>query len=211
MYKEVIDRTFTESGHRLPSKDDIKSAFILEHEWDRINTDFGLESVRAQHKYRECSLVILSDEFLVSLQKLVKKLKVKSVVELSCGAGWFYYWMKKYNIPVVDAVDNYSWGKTFEYLPLVKKYDSPTYVKEHKEIDMFVLSWPYMDDVAVRIWNNMRKGQYLFYVGESIGNACATDDFFLKADKHIFQIDHDFSKNFQSFFGLHDRPVLYKK
>lgn len=209
MYQEIINRTFTESECLLPSKEEIKKAFPMEYKFDRALSD--IESITGQYKYRKKSLIVLSDEFLTSLKRLIKKMKVRNVVELSCGTGWFYYWMKKYNIPIKEAIDNYSWSKTFDYLPIVKKYDSPIYVKEHPEIEMFILSWPYMDDVALNIWKNMRSGQYLFFIGEPFGGCNANDEFFRQVDKHIQPLDRKLTSNFQSFFGLHDRLALYKK
>ncbi len=213
MHKDIINRTFIETGDKLPVNAEIEEAFPLDGQWERINEmlDAEIMPIRAKYQYEKYSLTILSHEFLGSLKQLMSNKKINHVVELSCGAGWFTYWMKKYDIPLKEAVDNYSWNKTFDYLSFVLQDDSPGYVKNHPETDVFILSWPYMDNMATNIWDNMRRGQYLFYIGEIVGGCTASDEFFTKTQNYVCEMNKNMLSSHLSFFGLHDRPILYKK
>jgi len=99
-------------------------------------------------------------------------------------------------------------------LPIVTKEDAVRFVKRSGDADMIVCSWPYMNPLMHMIWNAMKPGQYLLYIGEDYGGCTADDGFFNAVSGHEIEDDKDFikiKKSFIQFSGLHDRPVLYKK
>jgi hypothetical protein len=167
--------------------------------------------------YLEHAFVAYNDEMLMALKKFCDKKKMKVVHELCCGTGWFSHWMRKYGIPLKKAIDNKTWStykKEDKFLPIVTQDDAVRFVKTAGDADMFVLSWPYMDPLAHMIWNAMKPGQYLLYIGEGYGGCTADDSFFSATGAHQITNDKDFNKvekAFLQFNGLHDRPELYKK
>jgi len=131
------------------------------------------------------------------------------VVDLCAGQGWMSFWLTKYGFPVL-AIDDQSWKWDKEqFLSMVIKEDAVTYAKDHSEVDLFILSWPFMDNTAISIWKSMRKGQYLLYIGESEGGCTANDDFFHKTYDN--EVTSPIENNFVAFFGIHDRPILFRK
>jgi len=211
-FENIIKSTFSKRSKQLPSIEQIKQFIVLDREdkfddrFDVINNSFYLRT-----RYIKHSFSILTHDFLVSLKLMIDDLKINNIVELSAGAGWFTHWMRKYDIPVKDCVDNSSWiDRWHKTLPIVKNYDSSLYVSQHKEVDMYILSWPYMDDVAYDIWKSMKPGQYLLYIGESHGGCTGSDEFHENIYKHEIKIPN-VDKNFVSFWGVHDRPYLYRK
>lgn len=174
---------------------------------DMVPSEFEIRNEYVKH-----SFPILSHEFILSVSEMVKGLKITQITELSCGIGWLTYWLRKYNIPIKECVDNMTWKKYHKYyLKHVKKYDSVKYVKSNGTIELFILSWPYMDKVAENIWKAMSKGQYLLFIGEDEGGCTATDDFFQLINEYEVNDIWKLNKNFKSFWGIHDTPTLFRK
>ncbi len=128
-----------------------------------------------------------------------------------------YFWMKKYRIPIKKCIDNLTWPSFSKNNTFLKDYitksDSIEYVKNHSEVELFVLSWPYMDDCAYRIWNNMYDGQYLLYIGEPNGGATADHQFFnsISGSELICQSSLNLKNAHLSFPYIYDEPILLKK
>ncbi len=134
---------------------------------------------------------------------------INKIVQLSCGPGWFTYWLRKYGILVEKCVDNFTWKESFKnksYLSFVEKGDSIEAAKVDN-VEMFILSWPYMDSVAANIWKEMKRGKYLLYIGEEKGGCTADDEFFNLIENK--EIQRGFP--FLSFPNIHDRPILFQK
>jgi len=113
---------------------------------------------------------------------------------------------------VFYCIDDFSWEyKQNSRLPHVKKHDSIKFTKEHTEIDLFILSWPYMDQNAFEIWQAINSGTYLLYIGEDYGGCTADDNFFKATSKWVVEDKWELYKTFISFWGVHDRPILYQK
>jgi len=223
---EAIRSTFDLSSEKLPSR-----KVITQHVRDPYDNLLSIKSIKdiikdenkwmspfvIREMYLEHSFVAYNDEMLTAMKKFCDKKKMKVVHELCCGTGWFSHWMKKYGIPLKEAVDNKTWAhykKSNNFLPIVKQEDAVRFVKQAEDADMFVLSWPYMDPLAHMIWNAMKPGQYLLYIGESYGGCTADDGFFNAVERYEIKNDKDFdkiAKSFIQFNGLHDRPELYKK
>lgn len=175
--------------------------------WDKEVLTFAFRQL-----YTKSSFIIISDNFLKSLKRMIQNLELSRVVELACGTGWLSHWMKKYDIPIIDSIDNKSWERFEHYLPLVTKMDAVKYVKKNNTIELFILSWPYMDNLAKNIWKYMQSGQYLLYIGESCGGCTANDDFFEAISEDNYIEDRwNLWQSLISFSAIHDRPYLYLK
>lgn len=234
--KKAVETTFSMDSDKLPSKkvldehiksvddffskpDHFKKAkrSLLNKIPDADESKKFMLPFYIREMYLEKCFVVYTHEMMTAIKKFTLKHKMKTVHELSCGTGWMSHWMKKYKIPLKHAVDNKSWGKyktTDSFLPIVKKADSAKFVESNQDADMFVLSWPYMDPVARMIWDRMKKGQYLLYIGERREGCTADDSFFDAVYRHEVENDKEFNnikKSFVQFWGLHDEPILYKK
>jgi hypothetical protein len=213
----LLDQTFDIEAEQLPTISQIKDhiafdIFDIKHAGDSITT----ATFRMNH-YCKHSFVLLTHEWMTELVKFLSK--YNKVSELSCGAGWISHWAQKYGKPIEGGiVDNKSWNCTktiscLEYQDWVEKRDSVDHVLDTPDVDLYILSWPYMDNVAARIWSAMKKGQSLLYIGEDAGGCTANDDFFEMVYKHeVPEIwETRLVNDFRSFFGVRDRPVLYVK
>jgi len=213
-HTELIELTFDACLPQLPSLLEIKEHILT----DGCSFGAGYDSKKSSRThvirdlYTKYSFPLLTHEFLCDLKYVVKTHPFLSVHELSCGVGWFSFWMKKYGIPLQAAVDNNSWQHKISFLDFVQRVDSIHHVKQHPEADLFILSWPYMDNVAERIWKAMQPGQYLLYIGEGGSGCTATEEFHNAVDPFVLKSEtHTLQQHFVSFWAVHDRPYLYKK
>jgi len=206
--ENLIKATFSERSTRLPTIWEISQDFVLENDWQSKEM---LNSFAVRTKYTKHSFCILSDEFCKSVVVMCDDLGLSVIVELCSGPGWLSFWLKRYGLNVVATIDNGSWKGMEPHLGHVTQGDAIEFTKNHSEIDLFILSWPYMNDTAYRIWKNMQSGQVLLYIGESNGGCTANDEFFDAVHGKRVRDKWHLSKSFVSFFGIHDRPILYKK
>ena len=207
---ELLEKTFSNKVDLLPTISEINIEFDQDYNFDEV-----MKTINIRSDYIRNSFCILSHEFISEIVNLFKKLKVKSITELGSGCGWLTYWIKKYGFLNINAIDDYSWidERHWDVLKLVENHDSVEYVRDHNDIELFILSWPYMDDVATNIWNEMKEGQYLLYIGESNGGCTADEKFFELTDEHEIKngCTLDLMNSFRSFWGIHDLPVLFLK
>jgi hypothetical protein len=216
----AIASTFDQHTEKLPKRDLILP--FVEPYKDRSLDEVikGMKDVRGamvpfavRDLYLKNAFVVYTDEMLTAIKGFCDAKQMKLVHEVCCGTGWLSHWMRKYGVPMGEAVDNKTW-KYEAYLPIVRQEDAAKFVKRSGDADMFVLSWAYMNPLAARIWKNMKPGQYMLYIGEGRGGCTADDEFFQLTDGKQIQDDEDFNKiddAFVQFYGLHDRPELYQK
>jgi hypothetical protein len=172
------------------------------------------EAFHLRNEYTNHMFLVLSHELIVSMQSLCKRLGVSKVSELMCGTGHLSYWFNKYGpLKLVDSVDDCSWEKFNNWPDWITKRDAVEYVEQSPDIELYIMSWPYMDDNAVNIWRAMKPGQYLLYFGEDRMGCTANDAFFDETDAH--EVDcysiPEFEGNTVRFDMIHDYPHLYKK
>ena len=206
----LIKKTFNINTTLLPKIEDFSSRISLERtKFDIDKFKIFMMSSIFKDFYKTNSYFILTHELINSIKVMIDDMKFTKVVELSSGCGWFTYWMRKYGINILDCIDKKGWA--LKYLPIVKQYDSIQYVKENQDVELFILSWPYMDSTAYRIWDAMNKGQYLLYIGEWKGGCTANDQFFDEISSHIVDDKWDVRLSFIAFHMLHDTINLFKK
>lgn len=159
------------------------------------------------------SFVLLTDEFLRSLQLLFREFK--SIVEIGAGIGWLGHWLGKYGVSIQASIDNKSWCEFPQnrYLDIVQKMDSLDYLLLYPEVDLFILAWPQEDDLATRIWQALGPGQYLLYIGEERDGCTANSAFFELIHGHEVEnfATREMKHSFLSFDDFHDQPYLYQK
>ena len=137
----------------------------------------------------------------------------KDVHELACGPGWLSHWLNKYGANIKSCSDNHSWNseeKIHTHLSSVLKIDAVEHVMKAPDADVFIVSWPYMDDMSVNIWNAMRPGQQMLYIGEGCN---APDGFFDAVDGCEIEADwlDEVNHQYISPFGINDKIRLFEK
>ena len=159
------------------------------------------------------SFVLLTDEFLRSLQRLGTDFT--SIVEIRAGIGWLGHWLCKYGIRIQTSIDNKTWPDYPQdrYLDIVHQMDSLDYLRLHPEVELFILFWPQEDDLASRMWQALCPGQHLLYIGEDRGSCTANYISFELVHGH--EVENNATKEmrqaFLSFDDFHDQPHLYQK
>jgi len=207
----ILVCTFNEESKSLPTLADIGSQVIFERRWDEPyisrDPDTLTNSISLRFKYVEHSFPILSEDMVSSLAKFLGKYEI--VVELACGEGWLTYWVNKYRADtIIECVDDKSWERHKNHLQNVIKGCAVEYVRNSPDVNLYVLSWPYMDTMAFDIWKAMRKGQELLYIGEDYGGCTASDEFFEAVGG--CEVEHTVEHH-KSFYGIHDHISLFKK
>lgn len=202
----VLARTFNKESDTLPSIGQLHQSTLFDCDRD-FSSSHG--SFIFRDAYNKHSFVILTDEWIKSLVSFLSE--YSKVIELSCGAGWLTYWIRRYGGKIDRCVDNFTF-EGIEYTEMVENADSIQIVHETPSTDLYILSWPYMDSVAHNIWQNMKSGQHLLYIGEGRGGCTADDSFWaVVEDKEIILGDKEVYANFRSFWAVHDRPILFGK
>jgi len=199
---QVIEETFSVDG-MLPNM--LKAACL-----DNVSI---YDSVRLS--YVNNSYVLLTDELMVSITALLENLNVKTVMELACGSGWLTHWLRKYNKNIsYRCVDDKSWEHHDDYLFEVEQGDACIFADESDHVDLFILAWPHWESgIASGIWNSLKPGQYLLYIGEGQYGCCAEDTFFHLNDGHEMEDENValVRKMYKAFRGVNDYPTLYLK
>lgn len=212
----LLSQTFSLTSERLPTNVQVKNHIYTDRTWvesGEYNREKHLLTMSVRESYVGQSFVLLTDEFIRSLQRLCTGFT--SIVEIGAGVGWLGYWLSKYGVKVQASIDNKSWPDfpQEQYLDIVQNMDSMDYLQHHPEVELFILSWPQEDDLAARIWKALQSKQYLLYIGEDRGGCTANTTFFELVQGH--EVDNHVTvgmkKSFLSFDDFHDQPYLYQK
>ena len=208
----IFIQTFSQKSNKLPTLKEIKQHICTDcASTDKFKALFTNESFKFRNDYVLKSFPILNEDFFKALKTCTSSLNIKNTIELCAGIGWFSFWAEKYNIPINICSDNMTWDQHKNYLDHVICHDAVECVEENKNIDMFILAWPYMSETANDIWNKMKKGQYLLYIGEGKNGCTANDDFFNSTYASKIKDTWNLNSSFVSFWGVHDHPTLFRK
>lgn len=212
----LLSQTFSHISERLPTISEVKHHIYTDRKWieaGEFNRDKHQLTMEIRETYVGQSFVLLTDEFLISLQQLF--LNFVNIVELGAGIGWLGHWLGKYGITLQASIDNKSWSEfpQYRYLDIVQQMDSLKYILLHPEVQLFILAWPEENNLAARIWQTMVPGQHLLYIGEGKKGCTANEAFFDIIEGH--EVENDYTQtmkqSFLSFDDFHDQPYLYKK
>ena len=167
-----------------------------------------LRTLHCQH-----SFPILDRSNIWALRMLITKhIPEPKAIEVMSGNGWLSYWLSKNGVEIIATTDNHSWNKQFDFksTPVqIEKLDCVEAVNKYSEANLVLMSWPYMDPYAHKVINEMRKDQWLLYIGEGPGGCTADDAFFAYIQKHCQCFESEYG--FKQFYGIHDYPSLIKK
>ena len=146
-------------------------------------------------------------------------IKTGKCLEVMAGKGMWTKALRGLGIEVIST-DDMSWEDTHN--PLWKdhviddmiKMDAVTAVRTYgNDVDFVLMSWPYMDNTAYRVLQNMRivnPKLRLIYIGEGETGCCANDYFFESMDEVFTSGMQDVNQKYCRFPGLHDRVYLIK-
>lgn len=212
----LINQTFSCISERLPTITQVKSHIYTDRKWveaGEYDPEKHLTTRLVRESYVGQSFVVLTDEFIGSLQRLCHSFT--HIVEIGAGIGWLGYWLGKYGVKIQASIDNKSWPDfpKDQYLDIVEAMDSLDYIQLHPEVELFILSWPQEDDLATRIWQALQPDQHLLYIGEERGGCTANSVFFDLIQGHEVENEAtmEMRQSFLSFDDFHDQPHLYQK
>lgn len=162
--------------------------------------------------YRRKSFPVLTRHNLERIADL-SALSRSPVVEIAAGQGWLSYWGNRLGFFRSEEVcDSRSWMRHFEgQFPHSERRDAVECVLSRRGQDAcFMLSWPPMDDLALRVWSAMSRGQHLLLIGEGPRfGSVGTPEFFA-----ALETGGDLkgcNSRFDRFPLIHDYPALYSK
>ncbi len=154
------------------------------------------------------------------IRPLVKFLRGKKCLEVMAGTGSLSRILRDGGIDIIST-DNMEWHKINEYKHWSTNLDKnveeldtiEAVIKYGKQIDIVIMSWPYMDDTAYRVvkkLSEVNSNAMILYIGEDYSGATANDDFF----DHFKEIDNDdiseVNKEYWKarWYGMHDYFML---
>jgi len=159
---------------------------------------------------------LISNDWIKPLSKWIGNRKC---LEVMAGTGSLSFALQKQGINIV-ATDDYSWNGQSNwnnhknYWLEIECIDAIEAVKKHgKDIDVIIMSWPYMDDTAYRILHTMREVNQnciMIFIGEGMGGCTADDEFFQSIEEIEDEEFEQAVSNFKQWWGLHDYPQLVK-
>ena len=159
---------------------------------------------------------LISNDWIKPLSQWIGNRKC---LEVMTGTGSLSFALQQQDINII-ATDNFSWegnsnwNDNENYWTEIEHIDAIEAVEKYgKDIDIIIMSWPYMDDTAHRILQSMREVNpncIMIFIGEGMGGCTADDEFF----ESIQEIeDTEFEQavsNFKQWWGIHDYPQLVK-
>jgi hypothetical protein len=125
--------------------------------------------------------------------------------EVGAGSGWLSYWLRRYGVEIPHISDTNEWkhAKPETKAPVDIVFMPGVEAVSSVRAEVVILSWPpYMESLALDVWNTLEEGQYLLYIGESRGG-CTGE--FPRPEVHVD------AKTFSSFQGIRDWATLYRK
>ena len=102
----------------------------------------------------------------------------RSVLEIMAGSGWLTKALHNHGAKVYPTDAN-SHNKVFQRAMPVKQLGAIKSVKKYcSQVDVLLVSWPYMDDVLVNALQHWDSNKPIIYIGEKKGGCTASDAFF---------------------------------
>jgi len=176
--------------------------------------NFGLRDIVIDHM----GYALIANDWIIPLSKWVDR---RMCLEVMSGSGALAYALKKQNINVI-ATDSFSADDNFSYYwkednmmwTEVENIDALGAVRKYgKETDLVIISWPFMDNTATEVLEEMRSTNpdcMMIYIGEDKGGCTANSRFFNTARPVR---DEEFAKavkKFKRWNGLNDFPKLFR-
>jgi len=183
-------------------------------QWDYYKSGASSEAFKLREQWLKKGMFALVTWSWIT--PLAKWIGDKKCLEVMAGRGWLSLALQSLGINII-ATDNYSWIKERNWdepVTEVEELDSLKAIKKYgKDIDLLIVSWPYMDEDAyntIKELSIINPNAQIVYIGEEMGGCTANDDFY----EHFQEIDdEEFQKavsGFQSWWAIHDRVYLGK-
>lgn len=150
-----------------------------------------------------------------TLEKLVRFLDGKKVVDVGCGTAFLAKQLQDRGInvtPVDNYVSSYREGLSFKNRSFTKVVCKDASKLHFSKYDVVIMSWPdYDSDFAERIVKRMRPGQILIYQGEGTYGCTGNDAFHYFLCDRCSRIDNDLNDHHVQFYAIHDWWYIYRK
>ena len=168
----LLRSSFQVTSPRLPTLSELWPVTSRKHEEARFAEDNQLRFLKAEYVCH--SYVLLTQELVAALRSFVDSFDLAA--ELACGPGWLTYWLWRYGCrSLQDAVDDES-GTRSAYHSFVCREDALSYLRRTPEMSLYILAWPPPNALAFELWEALRPGQWLLYIGE-VGGCTAEERF----------------------------------
>lgn len=178
--------------------------------------DIGMESPFLE--YFRSAYIQLMGYSLVSknwVRPLAAFIGKRKVLEIMSGTGALAKALQDEGVDVT-ATDDYSWKATFagQWTKVEKRDALKAISKYGKATDFILMSWPYLDDTALKVLQRMRRVNpdcRLIYIGEPKGGCNADDAFFdaVVSDEDDSALNH-VREVYPCWYGFCDTVHLYK-
>jgi len=165
---------------------------------------------------KQMGFSLVSFDWIIPLSKWIGSRKC---LEVMSGTGSLSFALKQQGTDIM-ATDDFSWtgqnnwNQNKNYWTNIENIDAVKAVEKYgKEVNVIIMSWPYMDDIAYKVLLKMREVNpfcIMIFIGEGYGGCTASDEFF---DSIIEIEDETFSeavKEYKQWWGIHDYPQLVK-
>ena len=185
--------------------------------FERINFDIDSSSFIKELKLKEKFNQIGMFGFVSWrwINPFAEWLGERKCLEVMSGRGWLSKALREKGKEVI-ATDNYSWlGHCEANVTDVEKLDAVSAVEKYgKDIDILIMCWPFMDNVAyqtIKRLYEVNPQAIVVYIGEG-GGGCTADE---KFHDHFGIIDDEefyekVASMYQSWEGIHDRMYVGK-
>jgi len=146
-------------------------------------------------------------------------------IEVGAGTGYWAWLMKQllidilaYDIAPPDRCTTNSYHSPYDFetctfLGKLRKtfapvqVGSPEVLKDHAERTLFLCWPPYRSPMAVQCLEHY-AGWRLVYLGEGLGDSCATSTFFDRLQKDWHEIEHHWPVQ---WYRINDRVAVYER
>lgn len=142
----------------------------------------------------------------------------RKCLEVMAGRGWLSHGLREKGIDII-ATDDFSWHKSDRFVKWndlvtdVEELDAVESVKKYGEdIDVLIMAWAYMDDVAFRVIKELHEVNpkaLVVFCGEDRHGCTADDNFFDKFEEIEEDSFYDgVAQHYETWNSLHDRLML---
>lgn len=179
--------------------------------------NFGISmfsSLLRNNYIKEFGFFLITEKFLNTCVELFSNEKI---LDIGAGSGFLSHNLISQNLDVkpidlhINESNQYGFKKT--YCDIINM-SGKDYIKKNNNYDTIILSWPnYDNNFAYDILKLMPKGKKLLYIGENQGGCTANDLFFELLEEKTSILEYETEKLQKcslSWFGIHDKPYLYK-
>ena len=172
----------------------VKNKQIPEFYPNEMVNNFNMDRYTLRSDFiKTIGFTLISNDWIKPLSQWIGNRKCLEVMAVS---GSLSFALQQQGVDII-ATDDFSWkydsswNNDKNYWTDIENIDAMEAVNKYgKDINIIIMSWPYMDDTAYRILLNMRKVNsncIMIYIGEGMGGCTADDEFF----ENIQEIDDE--------------------